>query len=211
MATTYPTGDFELLERLRDTNNQQIRGQRQYGMVYDDGVAYEPDRGDSVAANFHQVDWNTFRPVADGERPIQPNITTTNNSELIGSTPWEATTAAPQWVETTTSNSTTPYPTREHPRAYRLLADGTLEVVEENGSAINPVEQPVQPYQPYPVLPYSPVDDGVVDSHRQLADKVDELTRTVELLQTALKRLERQQPDVEPHDIDKQPNRKLII
>lgn len=163
MATTYPIGDSELLQRLQDTNNQQIRGLRQYGLVYDDGVAYEPDRGDSVA---------------------------------------------PQW---TTSGSTTPYPTRERPRAYRMRADDTLELVEENGSAINPVEQPVQLYQTYPVLPYSPLDYTTLARHQKLADKVDELTRTVELLQTALKRLERQQPDVEPHGIDKQPNRKLII
>lgn len=210
MAIDLPTGDFELLKQM---NNQQLRGQHQYGMVYDDGVVYEPDRGDNVGVNFHQVDWNTFRPAEDGDQPVhQPAGSTTSSSgALIGTTPWETTVAAPQWVETTTSDSTTPYPTRELPRAYRLLADGTLELVEENGSAINPVSQPVQPYQPYPVLPYSPSDDHIVDSHQQLVDKVEELTRTVELLQTSLKRLERQQPDVEDKGVDKQTNRKLVI
>ena len=51
----------------------------------------------------------------------------------------------------------------------------------------------------------------MIDTNKQLADKVDALTKTVELRQTALKRLERQQPDVEKDDISKQANRKLVI
>lgn len=192
----YPIGDCRLLE-LTQQDAERLRGRRPHVNSYDDGVGYEPDRGDRVA----------------GEAQfIQPAGSTTSSSgALIGTTPWETTAAAPQWVETTTSDSTTPYPTHERPPTYRLLADGTLELVEENGSAINPVSQPVQPYQPYPVLPYSPLNDGVVDSHQQLAGKVEELTRTVELLQTSLQRLERQQPDVEDKGIDQQPNRKLVI